>query len=196
MFIELAEYLKCPADHEDAFLVLATGAMKGRAIRYGTLGCPVCHAEYMVVQQAVRFGPRPDVGVPSTPLPHPDAIQALIGLESAGGYVALVGSAGRLAQDLAGLMRGVHFICVNPPVGVEPSVTRSLVEATATIPLRGSVVRGVVLGEEYAQPAWLAESARVLLRGQRVVACAEGLTPPVGVAALASGQGMWVGRKD
>ena len=196
MFIELAEYLKCPADHEDAFLVLATGAMKGRAIRYGTLGCPVCHAEYMVVQQAVRFGPRPDVGAPVALLPPPNAIQALIGLESAGGYVALVGSAARLAHDLAGLMRGVHFICVNPPPGVEPSVTRSLVEATATIPVRGSVARGVVLGEEYASPAWLAESGRVLLRGQRVVACKEGMTPPVGVAALASGQGMWVGRKE
>ena len=196
MFIELAEYLKCPADHEDAFLVLATGAMKGRAIRYGTLGCPVCHAEYLVVQQAVRFGPRPDVGAATLPLPPPDAIQALIGLESPGGYVALVGSAAGLAHDLSGLVRGVHFICVNAPAGVEPSVTRSLLEATATIPLRGSVVRGVVLGQEYARAAWLAEGARVVLRGQRVVACAEGLTPPVGVTPLASGQGMWVGRKD
>jgi hypothetical protein len=196
VFIELAEYLKCPADHEDAFLVLATGAMKGRAIRYGTLGCPVCQAEYLVVQQAVRFGRPPAVGEPAHPLPAPDAVQALIGLESPGGYVALVGSVARLAHDLAGLMRGVHFICVNPPAGVEPSVTRSLLEATATIPLRGSVVRGVVLGEEYAAPAWLAEGARVLLRGQRVVATAENMTPPAGVTALASGQGMWVGRKD
>lgn len=196
MFIELAEYLKCPAEHEDAFLVLATGAMKGRAIRYGTLGCPVCHAEYMVVQQAVRFGQRPDIAPPTEPLPGADAIQALIGLESPGGYVALVGSAARLASDLSGLMRGVHFICLNAPAGIEPSVTRSLLEATASIPLRGAVVRGVVLGAEYARPEWLAEGARVVLRGQRVVACAEGLAPPAGLTALASGQGMWVGRKD
>lgn len=195
MFIELAEYLKCPVDHEDAFLVLATGAMKGRAIRYGTLGCPVCHAEYLVVQQAVRFGPRPDLGRPAGPLPAADAVQALVGLESPGGYVALLGSAGQLASDLAGLMRGVHFICLNAPAGVEPSVSRSLLEATATIPLRGSVARGVVLGREYATPDWLNEAARVVLRGQRVVACAEGLVPPAGITALASGQGMWVGRK-
>jgi len=196
VFIELAEYLKCPVEHEDAFLVLATGAMKGRAIRYGTLGCPVCHAEYMVVQQTVKFGPRPGVGEPAAPLPAADAVQALIGLESPGGYVALVGSAGRLAGDLSALMRGVHFICVNPPAGIEASVSRSLVEATATIPLRASVVRGVVLGPEYALPEWLAEAARVLLHGQRVVACAEGLTAPAGMDALASGQGMWVGRKE
>jgi len=195
VFIELAEYLKCPVDHEDAFLVLATGAMKGRAIRYGTLGCPVCHAEYLVVQQMVKFGPRPEVGEPTDPLPAADAVQALIGLESPGGYVALVGSAGRLVGDLSTLMRGVHFICVNPPAGIEPSISRSLVESSATIPLRGSVVRGVVLGQEYARPEWLTEGARVVLRGQRVVACAEGLDAPAGVDALASGQGRWVGRK-
>jgi hypothetical protein len=54
----------------------------------------------------------------------------------------------------------------------------------------------VVLGEEYATAPWLAEAARVVLRGQRVVACAEGLAPPDGVAALASGLGMWVGKKN
>jgi hypothetical protein len=196
VFIELAEYLKCPSDHEDAFLVLATGAMKGRAIRYGTLGCPLCRAEYLVVQQTVRFGPRPEVPQPARPLPPADQVQALIGLESPGGYVALVGSASLLATDLAGLLRGVHFICVNAPADVTPSVTRSLVESTATIPLRASTTRGVVLGEEYATTPWLAEGARVLLRGQRVVVCNEELAPPDGLAAMASGQGMWVGRKD
>lgn len=196
MFIELAEYLKCPVDHEDAFLVLATGAMKGRAIRYGTLGCPVCRGEYLVVQQTVRFGPRPDVPSPARPLPPVDHVHALIGLESPGGYVALVGSAALLAPDLAGLIRGVHFICVNPPAEVTPSITRSLVESTATIPMRGSTTRGVVLGEEYATASWLAEGARVLLRGQRVVVCHEDLAPPDGLAAMVSGQGMWVGRKD
>lgn len=195
MFIELAEYLKCPAEHEDAFLVLATGAMKGRAIRYGTLGCPVCRAEYLVVQQCVRFGPPPEVGQPSRPLPVPDAVQAVIGLESPGGYVALVGSAAALANDLAGLMRGVHFICVNAPADVTASVSRSLTEATATIPLRGAVARGVVLGEEYVTPGWLAEAARVVLPGQRIVAFAEEVAPPAGLTPLASGQGMWVARR-
>ena len=195
MFIELAEYLKCPRDHEDAFLVLATGAMKGRAIRYGTLGCPVCRAEYLVGQQCIRFGPRPDLPAPTGPLPPSDAVQALIGLESPGGYVALVGSAAGLAQDLAAAMPGVHFVCVNAPQGITPSISRSLVEAPATIPLRGSVVRGVVLGAEYVEPAWLAEAARVVLQGQRVVTLREGVAPPSGLAAMAAGEGMWVGRR-
>jgi hypothetical protein len=196
VFIELAEYLKCPAEHEDAFLVLATGAMKGRAIRYGTLGCPVCRAEYLVVQASVRFGPRPDAPAPERPLPPAEDVQALIALQTPGGYVALVGSATRLAPDLAAFLRGVHFVCVNADAELTPSVTRSLVESTATIPLRDSTARGVVLGEEYATSPWLAEGARVVLRGQRVVVCHEGLAPPDGLAAMASGQGMWVGRKS
>lgn len=195
MFIELVEYLKCPADHADAFLVLATGAMKGRAIRYGTLGCPVCRGEYLVVQQCVRFGPPPSMATPTRALPAAEAVQAVIGLESPGGYVALVGSAAELANDLAGLMRGVHFICVNPRPDTIPSVSRSLVESTATIPLRDAVVRGVLLGEEYLTPAWLGEAVRVVLPGQRVVACAETLVSPPGLTPLASGQGLWVGRK-
>jgi hypothetical protein len=195
LFIELAEYLKCPNEHEDAFLVLATGAMKGRAIRYGTLGCPVCRAEYLVVQQCIRFGPRPDLAAPDADLPPADAVQALIGLESPGGYVVLVGSAADLAPDLAAVMPGVHFVCLNAPPGSAPSLTRSLMEATSTIPLRGNVVRGVVLGAEYALPAWLAEAARVLLGGQRVVVLREEVTPAEGLAPMAAGQGMWVGRK-
>lgn len=195
MYIELAEYLKCPGDHEPAFLVLATGAMKGRAIRYGTLGCPVCRGEYLVIHQTVRFGPRPDVPEPAAPLPGAESVQALIGLESPGGYVALVGSAARLAADLAALMPQVHFICVNAPEGVMPSVTRSLVESTATVPLRDAVARGVVLGEEYAAGAWPAEAARVVLPGQRVVVLSGAVAAPPGLEPLASGQGMWVGRK-
>lgn len=195
MFIELAEYLKCPVEHEDAYLVLATGAMKGRAIRYGTLGCPVCRAEYLVVQQCVRFGPRPSVPEAPAPLPPGDAVHALIGLESPGGYVALVGTAAELAADLATRMPNVHFVCVNAPEGTTPSLTRSLVEATATIPLRAGVVRGVVLGGEYPAHPWTDEAARVTLRGQRVVVLTESVVPPVGLATLAAGQGMWVGRK-
>jgi len=195
LFIELAEYLKCPVEHEDAFLVLATGAMKGRAIRYGTLGCPICRAEYLVVQQCIRFGPRPDVGELPTDLPAVETVQALIGLESPGGYVVLVGSAAGLAQDLSVVMPGVHFVCLNAPRGVTASVTRSLMESTATIPLRGAVVRGVVLGSEYGTAPWLAEAARVLLAGQRVVLLREGVEPPEGLTPMAVGHGMWVGRK-
>lgn len=196
MFIELAEYLKCPAEHEDAYLVLATGAMKGRAIRYGTLGCPVCRAEYLIVQQCVRFGPRPAVPeARAAGLPSADAVHALLGLESPGGYVALVGSAVELAADLSTWLPNVHFVCVNAPEGTTPSLTRSLVESTATIPLRDAVVRGVVLGGEYPAEPWEREAARVTLRGQRVVVLRESVEPPSGVAPLAAGQGMWVGRR-
>jgi hypothetical protein len=194
MFIELAEYVECPGKHESTFLVLATGAMRDRAIHYGTLGCPVCRREFLIVQQVVKFGPPPALVTPAGPLPEANALQAVLGLESPGGYVVLAGSAARGAELLADRLSGVHLVCLNA-TGVPPAQGRSLLEATATIPLRAAVVRGVVLGAEYAEPAWLAEAARVTLRGQRVVALAETIQPPEGLERLAAGQGMWVGRK-
>ena len=195
MFIELTEYLRCPAEHEDSYLVLATGAMAGRAIRYGTLGCPVCHAEYLVVKQVGKFGKPPDRPVPDGPLPSPEDVQAVLGLESPGGYVVLVGSAAKLADGLARLMNVVHFVCVNAPAGVEPAKTRTLVESTATIPLRNHITRGVVLGAEYTDPAWMAEAARVVLNGQRVVCLQETAPETPGLKMLAAGRGMWAGKK-
>lgn len=194
MFIELTEYLRCPNRHEDAYLVLATGAMAGRAIRYGTLGCPVCHAEYLVVKQVARFGTPPDRPSPVGPLPPAEDVQAVLGLESPGGYVALVGSASGQADVLARLMNVVHFVCVNP-TGVEPAKSRSLVESSATIPLRAAITRGVVLGAEYADSEWMAEAARVVLKGQRVVCLTETAPETPGLTMLAKGKGMWAGRK-
>jgi uncharacterized protein YbaR (Trm112 family) len=195
VFIELAEALRCPVAHEETHLVLATGAMRGRAIAFGTLGCPRCQAEYPIARGIARFGPLPDAPAPAAALPDPAVVQALLGLESPGGYVVLVGSAGGLAEPLAGLMPGVHFAVVNLVGASGVSPLRSLLVSPRTIPL-AAVARGVVLGAEYADAPWLAEAARVTLRGQRVVVLREGVEPvPATLAPMAAGRGMWVGRK-
>ncbi len=195
MFIELAESLRCPVPHEDTHLVLATGAMRDRAIAFGTLGCPRCQAEYPIADGIARFGPPPAVAAPPATLPDPAVIEALLGLESPGGYVVLVGSAGGLVGPLAKLMSGVHFAVVNLVGASGVSPVRSLLVSTRTIPL-AAVARGVVLGAEYANAHWLAEAARVVLRGQRVVVLSEAVDrPPAALAPMAAGRGMWVGRK-
>ena len=48
MFVELVDLLRCPRPHEDTWLVAAAEAMSGRHIVRGTLGCPVCEAEYPI----------------------------------------------------------------------------------------------------------------------------------------------------
>lgn len=195
MYIELAEYLRCPSDHADVPLVVATGAMKDRAIVFGTLGCPVCKSEYMVVNRVALFGPVADE-VPGLPAVRatPHDVHALLALASPGGYVVLLGSAARLATGLAERMDGVHLIAVNAPKDIVPRAFVSVAHARSQIPLRAAMARGVVVGAEHAMDPWLAEAVRVVLPRQRVVILREGIQPP-GLKGLASGEGMWVGEK-
>ena len=195
MFIELVQALRCPVAHEETHLVLATGAMRGRAITFGTLGCPSCHAEYPIADGIARFGPLPDVHAPAAALPDAAVVEALLGLESPGGCLVLVGSAGGLAGPLAKLMTDVHFAVLNLVGASGASPVRSLLVSPRFIPLT-TVARGALVGAEYADAPWLAEAARVTLRGQRVVVLTEAVDrPPATLASMAAGRGMWVGRK-
>ena len=191
MFIEVTEYLRCPQAHDAEWLVLAADAMADRHVIRGTLGCPACQAEYAIRDGIVRFG-APPATPPPGPLPAADVVQALIGLESPGGYVALVGSAASLTAGLQRSMPGVHFVIIN--ASANPGGGCSMIETSAGLPLRDRVVRGVVLGGEVAE-SLLAEARRVVLNGQRVVALSETIRPTDQLEELARGQGLWVGRR-
>ncbi len=200
MLIELAEYLKCGNDHPEAPLVIATGAMKERAIVFGTIGCPVCKAEYTIVNRIARFGsPAESPPPPPPPSLEPsadvEAVQALLGLTSPGGYVVLLGSAGMLAAGLTGVMENVHFVGVNPPEQLEPMSYMSLLRGAKYVPLRSAMARGVVVGAEHAAAPWLDEASRVLLKGQRLVVLREGIEPS-GLTKMMSAAGLWAGEKN
>lgn len=197
MFIELAEFLRCPSGHDaEPHCVLIPQEIVGRRVLQGVVGCPVCHREYSIVGGVAEFAAGGDVGEPVLAESTPDAnvVHALLGLQSAGGYVVLLGSAARAAEPLAGLLSGVHFVGVNAPPGVEPSAGLSLLRHPTLMPLRSAMARGVVIGAAAATARWLAEGSRVLLRGQRLVAAVPDAEVP-GVARLATGHGLWVGEK-
>ena len=61
MFIEVTDLLRCPAEHDEAYLVLLPEVMEGREVTAGRLGCPVCHAEYPVREGVAELGPPPAV---------------------------------------------------------------------------------------------------------------------------------------
>jgi len=193
MFIELAEMLKCPAPHEETFLVVATDAMAERSVRSGVVGCPVCRAEYPIVDGQVQFGeaprrPRPRVEAPV------ETLHALLALEGPGGYVVLVGAVARRADELATRLEGVHFVGVNPPDDADERPHLSLLVAGGSIPLRSRMARGVVVGTDFAEESWLAEAARVTLPGRHIVVEGEGFDVPA-TRPLASGSGLWVGER-
>lgn len=195
MFLELAEHLRCPSDHAEAHLVVATGAMHDRAIVFGTIGCPVCTSEYMIVNRVAHFGepPAPAPASGAAP-PDPEAVQALLGLESPGGFVVLLGEAARLAEPLSTLMDDVHFVGINAPDDVAAAGYASLLTGASSIPLRAAMARGVVVGADLARGPWLGDAVRVLLRGQRLLVLAE-IAAPGGIEVMAAGEGMFVGQK-
>ncbi len=192
MFIELTDILRCPAAHDEAYLVLVPLEMDARRVVRGRLGCPSCHAEYPIEGGVADFG-----GAASTTAAGPeydaDALLAFMDLRGRGGYVCLVGRAARHADALAALTPGVHVVAVNPPPESLPSADVSLGRA-ARLPLKSRQVRAVVLGADHTEAPWLAEAVRVLLPGLRLVVESD-TARPEGVAELGRGAGVLVGER-
>ncbi|MGH7531913.1 MAG: hypothetical protein ACREL4_01370, partial [Gemmatimonadales bacterium] len=147
MFIELTDHLRCPADHDESYLVLLPEVADGRSVRTGTLGCPVCQAEYRIEDGVVRFAPRVEGTDAETTISAP-ALHALLGLTGPGGYAALVGDVTSLAMALTRSVPGVHFAAVRPVAGLVGSREVSLIDADR-LPFKRGSMRGVVLGAGY-----------------------------------------------
>ena len=198
MFIELTDHLRCPADHDESYLVLLPAVLKERSVEFGELGCPVCHRTFPIVGGVVQFGEMAAGVVPSSRADAPPveetALVAFLGLEGAGGYVALVGEPGRHTEALMALLPGVHLIAVNPPPQPVASPGVSLLQS-ARLPLKSRSMRGMVLGPGYADEAsWLSDGVRAVLPGLRL-AGQGGVPSRPDLEMLASASGWWVARK-
>jgi hypothetical protein len=196
MFIELTDHLRCPADHDEAFLVLLPDLVEGRSVRTGTLGCPVCDRRFTLREGVLDLGDAPAAqsgGAKATPLSG-EALAALTGLSGPGGYLVLVGPPAAAWRDVAKLLPGVGLVAVDPPPGVLDEDGISVLRA-GRLPLKRHSMRGVVLGPPYGgDPVWVAEAARVVLPGLRVVG--EGAEPsPETIDLMASAEGVWVGTR-
>jgi uncharacterized protein YbaR (Trm112 family) len=195
MFIELTDHLRCPADHDEAFLVLLPDRVEGRSVRTGTLGCPVCDRRFELRDGVLDTGNAPSPQAASGPGKlTADALAPLAGLNGPGGYLVLVGPPAALWRDVAALVPGVALVAVNPPPEVVDEAGISVLRG-GRLALKTSSMRGVVLGPPYGgDPAWVQEAARVVLPGLRVVG--EGPDPaPETVDLMASAGGVWVGTR-
>ena len=85
MFIELSEMLRCPSNHEECHVVVATTDMQERSVRQGVVGCPSCHAEYVIHDGVVRFGDPAEP--PAVELPDPAHLHTFLGIDGPGGFV-------------------------------------------------------------------------------------------------------------
>jgi uncharacterized protein YbaR (Trm112 family) len=192
MFIELTDHLRCPADHDESYLVLLPERIESRSVKAGQLGCPVCGRSYQLVDGVFQAGDPPALPESRATTLDAEALHALTGLGGPGGYMVLVGRVAALWREVTELNPGVALVAINPepevPDAPEISVIRS-----ARIPLKSRSMRSAVLGRGYAEdPFWIEEAARVVLPGLRVVG--EG-NDPAGdsIDLMASAGGVWVG---
>ena len=200
MFIELVDDLRCPRPHEETWLVASTSRTVGRDIIEGTLGCPICRAEYPVREGVVWFADPGRVGdaAAGRSLP-PDAelamrLAAFLDLSDAQGVALLAGSWGPSTQLLRDVVP-THLVLLNPQPQVAAGNGISVLEIAAGIPLADATCRGVALDDAHADAAHLDEAVRVLRPRGRLVAPVSTPTP-AGVTELARDQQLWVAERN
>lgn len=193
MFIELTDHLRCPEDHDEAYLVLLPDSVVQRSVQAGELGCPTCHRTLFIRNGILDTGDGPLDGG-AEPTLDGESIAALTGLGGPGGYLVLVGPIAAHWREVERVLNGVSMVAVNGPASLADERGLSILRS-ARLPLKTASMRGVVLSGAFGRDAaWVREATRVLLPGLRVVA--EGVEPdPALVDLMASAGGWWVGTR-
>ena len=197
MFVEIVDALRCPRPHEESWLVLAARRTEDRHVLEGTLGCPVCRAEYPIHGGVADFtdattSQHSEAGASPT-LPPADHLAAMLNLGDALGFAVLIGAWGTRADDLVELLDAPPLLLVEPPAGVKMGHGLSGIRAGATLPLATGAARAVASNS--VDPARVADAARVARVGGRLVAPAESRVPE-GVRELVRDASVWVGERQ
>lgn len=204
MFIELVDSLRCVRPHEPIWLVASAFRMEERDIMSGELGCPTCGARYPVERGIADFrdgGAAPESGPAHTDMergaPSDQAMRAaaLLDLTEPGGFIVLAGAWSAAAHNMVALVERVHAVGLNPVAGVRSGGGVSLALASAQIPLRADVARGIALDAAHATPTLLSSAAEALRPGRRLIAPADAPLP-TGFTELARDEHHWVAEKQ
>ena len=191
MFLPLIDRLRCLNAHQDTWLVASIDRAEERDVLEGTLGCPVCSAEYRIRDGVVWFG---DAQAAEDETPSPaEALRlaAALDLTDARMTAILHGSWGAHASILRGLSPA-HMLLVNPPTSVTSGDGISIVRAPVA-PVAAAWADAAAL--DRADGA-MAESIRATLRGGgRLLARADVPVLP-GFSELARDADVWVALLD
>jgi len=192
MFVDLIEALRCPRPHETSQLVVAAGRVVDRHIIDGTLGCPVCGAEFKIVDGITRFE------IPTRPAPPSPAdtafglrVAAFLELTDAKGFAILFGAWGAQLDPIQ-RVSDTPLLLVNPPAqyGGEPA---GVMLCGDVIPLAQSSARAAAL--DAGMSAGQIESAvRAVRTGGRLIGPSS-MPLPAGVNEVARDDSLWVGEK-
>jgi len=204
MFIELIDALRCPRTHEESWLVLAAAQIDARHVRDGTLGCPVCRAEYPIHDGIADFrladvgtpaleAARHDVGPNVAEHVSADHLAAMLSLGDALGFAVLTGEWARLADGLLELGNPPPLLLVDPPEGSVMAAGLSGLRAGAALPLAAGAARAIAV--DGTDETRLASAAHTTRATGRIVAPARAHVP-AGVRELVRDDTLWVGERE
>ena len=195
MFIELVDVLRCPVAHEESWLIAAAIRMEARHIVEGTLGCPVCSAEYPIRNGVVDFrrgaGRRPAEDVPH----DPDLalrLAAMLDLADAHGFAVLLGGWGSHAAELSGIV-DTPLILIDPPAHVRGAPGMSVVRCDDEIPLAAGAARAMAM--DVGGVPRVASAVRATRQHGRLLAPVA-VALPHGVRELVRDEHVWVGERE
>lgn len=199
MFVELIDQLRCPEPHEETWLVMSAHDTRDRHVLRGTLGCPVCHRQYTVDTGTVYFGAMPDADasrdVPAPEGDWPFRLAALLDLTAGGGAVGLYGRWSAYGDAIGSLVEGIEPVAILPAGATDPMLSAIVPRARDRIPLVAGSLRAVAVDDPRSSPQAMAEAARIVRRGGRLLA-PSGAPVPHGIRELARDADWWVGERD
>ena len=200
MFIEMIDLLRCVNEHQDSWLVASFRSITNRIVLEGTLGCPICSAEYEIVNGVADFtggDAAPALDVERAIAAHEREDQATragayLDVTQPGATIVLGGLWAHAAQELAE-MADVRVIAINAPSEVKESERVGLVTVGSRIPLASNSVQGVALDSWF--PRGIVDAAvRAIKPGGRIVGPAS-IANPDAVTVLAHDDNYWVAEK-
>jgi uncharacterized protein YbaR (Trm112 family) len=200
VFIELLDLLRCINPHDDTWLVASFKSVTNRFVMEGTLGCPICSAEYPIRKGIADFSA--GLELPRREGERPAAVHdreelatragAFLNVIEPGATVLLGGRWADAALELS-LMTEARVLALNPKAGAEESETVGRLLVGSKVPVAPGSVLGVALDASF--PAELVVSAVKAVRpGGRIVGPVE-IPPPTELALLAQDEHYWVAQK-
>lgn len=200
MFIELVDALRCPVAHEESWLVVAADRLVARHILQGTLGCPVCSAEYPIRDGVVDFtrgGHQNPTHVAAGSAEQAVRLAAFLALGDALGFATLTGTWGAHALELRAIVE-CPLLLVDPPADVDATPGLSIIRTAGPLPLAAGSTRGIALDIpdlHGAHAVRVASAVRAAKAGARVLGPTS-LPVSDGLRELARDETLWVAERE